>query len=228
MARTVKKTFAVIGIGRFGTTVTRVLHESGAEVLAVDTDREKINGIEPFCTQAVCADAANERVLDKLGIRNFDVVVVCIGETEASVFVTLTCKQLGVKKLIAKAQNRRHRDILEKLGADRVVIPEEEMGEKIAQMLLSPNMIEIMSFSDSFRMVEIITPEKWKSRALKDLNLRNTEGIAIILVQRGEEVIATPSGDCVLLADDILVVAGANEDILRLSRKATKEVPIEE
>jgi trk system potassium uptake protein TrkA len=222
-----QKTFAVIGVGRFGSVLARELHESGAEVLAVDSDPERVNEIEPFCTQAVCADAANERVLDKLGIHNFDVVIVCIGEIEASVFVTLTCKQAGVPKLIAKAQNRRHREILEKIGADRVVIPEEEMGEKVAAALLTPNVIEIMSFSEKFRMVEVITPEIWQNRALKELNLRNTAGVAIILIKRGTEIIATPSGDCILLPDDILVVAGSNADIGKLSAQATKEVPVD-
>lgn len=194
-------------------------------MLVIDRDSEKINDIEPFCTQAVCADAADERVLAKLGVRNLDVAVVCItNDVESSIFVTLLLKQLGIPKIIAKAQDEKHKHVLQKIGADYVVVPEEEMGIKLAASLVKPNMIEILSLSDQFRIVEIRTPEKWQGKSLLELNLRTTERISIILIKRGDTVLAPPTAECVLLPDDILVIAGAVADIKRLSSKATAKV----
>ncbi|MDE6397968.1 MAG: TrkA family potassium uptake protein [Clostridiales bacterium] len=225
MAKVNRKQYAVIGLGRFGTALTRELHAEGAEVLAVDCDQDKVNDIEPFCTQAVCVDATDEAVLEKIGIQNLDVVVVCIaGDIESSIFITLTCKQLGVPQVIAKAQNERHRHVLQKIGADVVIVPEEEMGAKLAANLLKPNMIEIMSLSENFRMVEIKTPLKWQHKTLIQLNLRNTEKVTIVLIKRGDEIIVTPGGECELLPEDILVIAGTYTDTKRLSNKATERV----
>lgn len=225
MAKIVKKQYAVIGLGRFGTALARELHAEGADVLAIDCDQDKVNDIEPFCTQAICADATDEAVLEKIGIRNLDVVVVCIaGDIESSIFITLTCKQLGVPQVIAKAQNGRHRHVLKKIGADIVIVPEEEMGAKLAANLIKPNMIEIMSLSDNFRMVEIKTPVKWQHKTLIQLNLRNTEKVTIVLIKRGKEIIVTPDAQCELLPEDILVIAGTYTDTKRLSNKATERV----
>lgn len=225
MAKTVKKQYVVFGLGRFGMSVAKALYESGADVLAVDKNIELVNEMDAFCTQSVCADATDERVLQKLGINNFDVAVVCIGtQAESSIFITLMCKQLGVKYVVCKAQDKMHKTVLEKLGADRVIIPEEEMGGRLAASLLKPNIIEIMAL-ENFRIVEIITPEAWQNKSILSLDLRNTERITVILVKRGDEIIVTPNANCVLLPDDILVIAGSADDTERLSRKATKIVP---
>ena len=225
MAKVIKKQYAVIGLGRFGMALVRGLNAEGPEILVIDSDPDKVNEIEPYCTQAICADATDEAVLEKIGIRNLDVVIVCIaGDIESSIFVTLTCKQLGVPKVIAKAQNERHRHVLKKIGADMVIVPEEEMGAKLAANLVKPNMIEIMSLSDNFRMVEIRTPIKWRNRTPAQLNLRNTEKVTIVLIKRGDEIIVTPNAQCELLPDDILVIAGTYTDTKRLSSKATETV----
>lgn len=225
MAKAIKKQYAVIGLGRFGIALTRGLNAEGAEVLVIDSDPDKVNDIEPYCTQAICADATDEAVLEKIGIRNLDVAVVCMaGDIEASIFVTLTCKQLGVPQVITKPQNDKHRHVLKKIGADMVIVPEEEMGAKLAANLVKPNMIEVMSLSDNFRIVEIKTPLKWQHKTLIQLNLRNTEKVSVILVKRGEEIIVTPAADCELLPDDILVIAGTYTDTKRLSAKATQTV----
>ena len=225
MAKVIKKQYAVIGLGRFGMALVRGLNAEGAEILVIDSDPDKVNEIEPYCTQAICADATDEAVLEKIGIRNLDVVIVCIaGDIESSIFVTLTCLQLGVPKVIAKAQNERHRHVLKKIGADMVIVPEEEMGAKLAANLVKPNMIEIMSLSDNFRMVEIRTPIKWRNRTPAQLNLRNTEKVTIVLIKRGDEIIVTPNAQCELLPDDILVIAGTYTDTKRLSSKATETV----
>lgn len=225
MAKIPKKQYVVIGLGRFGEALTRGLFKEGAEVLVIDTDEDKINDISPYCTQAVCADAADEHVLEKLGVQNLDVAIICIAsDIEASIFITLTCKQLGVPMVIAKAQNDRHRHVLKKVGADLVFVPEEEMGAKLAANLVKPNMIEILSLSENFRIVEIRTPQKWQNKTLLQLNLRNTEKVSIVLIKRGDNIIVTPNADCVLLPDDILVIAGTYDDTKRLSTKATETV----
>ncbi len=225
MAKPAKKQFVVFGLGRFGTSLAKALYEDGADVLAVDKNMERVNDMDAFCTQSVCADATDERVLQKLGINNFDVAVVCIGtNVESSIFITLMCKQLGVKRVICKAQDKMHKTVLEKIGADRVIIPEEEMGGRLAASLTKPNIIEIMSLNN-FRIVEIITPEQWQNKSLIQLDLRNSEKITVILIKRGDEIIVTPNADCVLRPEDVLVIAGAAADTERLSRKATESVP---
>ena len=213
-----KTTFVVIGLGRFGIALTKKLFNEGAEVLVIDRDQEKINEIDAYCTQAVCADATDERVLVKLGVRNL------ASEIDSSIFITLSLKQLGVRKVIAKAQDDKHKHVLERIGADYVIVPEEEMGEKLAASLVKPNMIEVLSLSDKFRMVEIRTPAKWRGKKLAELDLRNTERISIVLIKRGETVIAPPTGLDVLEPDDILVICGTVADTKRLSSKATGKV----
>lgn len=217
-----KNQYVVFGLGRFGVALTKMLNHYGAEVLVVDKDEDRINEISPYCTHAVCMDATDENNLKRLGINNMDVAIVCIASNiESSIFITLLCKQMGIPKVISKASDSRHKLVLERIGADSVVIPEEEMGERIASMLAKPNVVEIMTLADSFRMIEIRTPKRWLDKTLIELNLRNTERVNIVVIKRGDEIITSPSGDSKLLADDLLVVAGSVEDITRLSNKAT-------
>lgn len=225
MAKTTKKEFVVIGLGQFGTALTKQLYEEGASVLVIDKDPDKINDIDAFCTQAVCADATDERALEKLGIKNLDVAVVCIAsEIEASVFITLALKQMGLPLVIAKAQNDKHKHILEKIGADRVIVPEEEIGIKLAGNLTRPNMVEILSLNEQFRIIEIKTPVKWQNKSLIQLKLTTTERVTILLIKRGEEIIVTPGGDCVLLEGDILLISGSLADTKRVAGKATQAI----
>ena len=220
--QTTKKQYVVFGLGRFGASLTKTLYEYGAEVLVIDRDEDLINDISPYCTQAICADATDERNIRQLGINNFDVAIICMtSNVEASIFISLTCKQMGIPMVIAKARDDRHKLVLQRVGVDRVVIPEEAMGERLATMLAKPNTVEIMTLADSFRMIEIRTPKKWQDKTLMELNLRNTEHVTLVVIKRGEEVIVSPGGDCKLLADDLLVIAGSVDDTSRLSNKAT-------
>ena len=225
MAKTVKKEFLVIGLGQFGTALTKRLYEEGASVMVIDKDPDRINDIDAFCTQAVCADATDERALEKLGIKNLDVAIVCIAsEIEASVFITLTLKQLGLPLVIAKAQNDKHKHILNKIGADKVLVPEEEMGTKLAGNLTKPNMVEILSLNDQFRIIEIKTPVKWQNKTLIQLKLTTTEHVTILLVKREDQIIVTPGGDCMLLEGDILLISGSVADTKRVAGKATQAI----
>lgn len=220
-----KKQYVVFGLGRFGVTLTKSLYEYGAEVLVIDKNEELINDISPYCTHAVCADATDERNLEQLGVNNMDVAIVCIASNiEASIFISLICKQMGIPKVIAKAHDARHKLVLERIGVDMVLIPEEEMGERIAAMLAKPNVVEILTLAESFRMIEIRTPKKWQDKTLSQLDLRNTEHVTLVVIKRGEEIIVSPGGDCMLLDGDLLVIAGTVNDTKRLSNKATDTV----
>ncbi len=220
-----KKQYVIFGLGRFGVALTKALYDYGAEVLVIDSDEDKINEISNFCTHAVCCDATDERNLERLGINNMDVAIVCIASNvEASIFISLMCKQLGIPTTIAKASDERHKLVLQRIGVDTVIIPEEAMGEKLAASLIKPNMVEIMTLTDKFQMVEIRTPKKWQDKTLAELDLRNTEHVTLVVIKRGDDVIASPGGDCKLLADDLLVIAGTVNDTKRLSSKATERV----
>ena len=225
MKKTVKKQYVIFGLGRFGTALAKALYEYGAEVLVVDEDEEKINEISSFCTHAACCDATDEHNLERLGINNMDVAIICItSNIEASIFISLMCKQLGIPTVISKASDERHKLVLQKIGVDMVYIPEEAMGEKLAASLVKPNMVEVMTLTDEFHMVEIRTPKKWQGKTLAELDLRNTEHVTLVVIKRGDEVIASPGGDCKLLADDVRIIAGTGKDTKRLSNKATKSV----
>ena len=225
MKKTVRKQYVIFGLGRFGTALAKELYDYGAEVLVVDEDEDKINEIAPYCTHAACCDATDERNLERLGINNMDVAIICItSNIEASIFISLMCKQLGIPTVISKASDERHKLVLEKIGVDMVCIPEEAMGEKLAASLVKPNMVEVMMLTDDFHMVEIRTPKKWQDKTLAELDLRNTEHVTLVVIKRGDEVIASPGANDKLLADDLLVIAGTVNDTKRLSNKATATV----
>ncbi len=224
MSKKTPSQFLVIGLGRLGKALTRKLFESGADVLAVDSSIADVNEAAGYSTQALCLDASNESSLTKLGVNNFDAVIVCIGAAEASIFVTLLCKQLGAKKVVAKAQNEKHRDVLEKIGADFVVFPEEDAGIKLGSMLYNPNMLEIIDLTDTYKLIEIRTPPKWSDKTLMQLDIRKQYGINIVLIKRGDKVFSSPGGDFTLKLGDLLVIGGENEDLLKLKSKATEKV----
>lgn len=165
--------FAVIGLGRFGSTVAKTLFEKGEEVLAVDIKEEVITEAHEYTTHAVVADVTDERTLRALGIENFDVVIIGIAsDLEASVLCALTCKEIGVKKVIAKAENLKHKMVLERVGADEVVIPEMEMGEKMGARLANPLLHDIMTISSKYSIIEMELPSSWAGSSLVTLDIR--------------------------------------------------------
>ena len=154
------KQFAVIGLGRFGVSVARTLFKGGYEVLAIDSNEERVQKISSEVTHVVQADTTDENALKALGIRNFDVVVVAIGEdVQANVLTTLLLKELGVNYIVAKAKNELHGKMLEKIGADRVVYPERDMGQRVAHNLVSTNVLDYIELSPDLSLVEVTTPK---------------------------------------------------------------------
>lgn len=210
------KQFAVIGLGRFGTSIAKTLSKIGYDVLAVDANEEKVNDIKDDVTYAVQVDAMDEQALMALGIRNFDVVIVAIGQDfQSSILVTVMLKDMGVKKVVAKAVTELHGKVLEKIGADSVIFPERDMGEKVAHALVSKNIIDQINLSPDYSIVEMIAPEIFIGLTLEKADIRVKHGATVLAIRRGNDVIISPGAKHVINSGDILVVMG-REDKLRI------------
>lgn len=210
-----KQTFAVIGLGRFGGSVCKTLADAGQEVLAIDKYESRVNDYKDIATQAVVADAQDEDVLRSLGIRNVDHVIVAIGEDiQASILVTLMVKEQGVKYVTAKAQNEYHAKVLEKLGVDRVVHPERDMGVRIGRSLTSKNMVDYLDLDANFRLAEIlITNPEFVGKSLAEMDFRDRYGLNVIALAHSRQEMVLPSAGDVLTENDSILVAGPTRAI---------------
>lgn len=214
-----KKTYVVIGLGKFGMAVASRLHALGNEVLAIDASAEKVQRAEPHVTCAVIADARDEEVLASLGVTNCDCAVVAIGtDLATSVIVTLNLKELGVPQVLCKATDEIQGKALEKVGADRVVVPEREMGVKLAQTLTSSSVFDFIELSAEYGIAELKVPEAWIGKTLREVNVRVNYGINIIAIRTGESIDVTPGGDWLLKAENVIVAVGSNEDFARMQK----------
>ena len=215
------KQFAVIGCGRFGSTIAKTLCSLGHEVLAIDADEEKVQDISEYVTHAVQADVTDENVLVELGIRNFDVVIVSISSNyEASIMATLIAKELGVKKVIAKAHDTIHGKVLSKIGADRIIYPERDMGVRVAHNLVSSNILDFIELSSDYSILEITALDRWADKTLKELALPTKYGINVMAIKRGKRINVSPYADDVIDKGDILVVIGSTKDIEKIEKSA--------
>lgn len=216
-----RKQFAVIGLGRFGVSVARTLYTMGYEVLAIDKDEEIIQSISDAVTHAVQADATDEVALRSIGLRNFDVAVVAIGaDIQSSILITLLCKEMGIPYVVAKAQNDLHAKVLYKIGADRVVFPERDMGMRVAHNLVSSNVLDYIELSPDYSLVEITALPSWENKSLRELNMRVRFGINVMAIKHGNQVNVSPKGDDVIKKGDVLVVIGSADDINRLENRS--------
>ena len=212
-----KKTYVVIGLGKFGTAVAERLYELDNEVLAIDECTESVQRIENKVTYAVVADARDENVLRSLGVKNYDCAIVAIGtDLAASVITTLNLKELGVPQVICKATDETQKRALEKIGADRVLIPEREIGIKLAQTISSTSILDFIELSREYGIAELPTPAHWAGKTLRELNVRAKYGVNIIALKSGSKVNVSPAADAVLQADSVLVVVGTNEQLAKL------------
>ncbi|GGE67102.1 potassium channel family protein [Priestia taiwanensis] len=211
-----KKEFAVIGLGRFGGSICRELSNLGMEVMAIDTDEDRVNEFANIASHAVIADSTDEMVLKSLGIRNFDHVIVAIGDNlQASILTTLILKELGVKNITVKAQNDHHEKVLRKIGADQIVHPERDMGVRIANNIASNSVLDYLELSDEHSIVEIIANDKLIGHTIIDLDIRAKYGINIVAIKRGKEIIVSPRANEIIKEEDILIVIGADVDLDR-------------
>ena len=203
------KSYIVIGLGRFGSQAAKRLCELGCEVLAIDCNSDLVQPISGMVTQAVVADARDKEVLRALGARDFECAIVAIGTDLAdSVLATMNLKELGVPYIVCKASDETHRQVLLKLGADRVVIPEQEQADRLAKSLSSPNVLEYIELSDEHGIVEIPAPKSWQGKSLKELNVRAKLGVNIIAIETDGNINVSPSADYKIAQNDIMVVLG--------------------
>ena len=203
------KSYVVVGLGRFGSEVARQLYRCGCEVLAIDVRSELIQQISEDVTHAAVGDSRDKEVLRMLGVGEFDCAVVAIGEDlAASVLITMNLKELGVPYLVCKAHDDIHRRVLEKLGADRVVIPEQENAARLAKGLSSPNLLDYIELSDDYSIVELPAPQSWIDKTLKELNVRARLGVNILAVRRNGKMDISPAADLRFQSGDVIVVLG--------------------
>ncbi|MBO9130341.1 TrkA family potassium uptake protein [Bacillus sp. 165] len=211
-----KKEFAVIGLGRFGGSICRELSQLGMEVMAIDVDEDRVNEFSSIASHAVIADSTDEMVLKSLGIRNFDHVVVAIGDNiQASILTALILKELGVQNITVKAQNDYHEKVLRKIGADQIVHPERDMGKRIANNIASSNVLDYLELSDDHSIVEIKANEKLNSQSLQQLDIRAKFGLNIVAIKRNKEINVSPKATEAIRTGDILIVIGGDADVAR-------------
>lgn len=208
------KSYAVFGLGRYGTSVAKELANSGAEVLAIDKNENLVNDAADFLPLCRCADVTDAAVIKQLGISNIDTVIIAMASNlEASVMATALCKEVGVKKVIAKCSNEMHKKILQKVGADKVVFPELESGIRLAKNLLTSGFIDAVELTKNVSMVEIDVKKEWVGKTLIDLNLRKKYALNVIAIKSGDEVIVNINPE-MQLTDSMRLIVIANTDKL--------------
>ena len=213
------KSYIVIGLGRFGSEVARQLYKHGCEVLVVDKNADNVNQISSEVTHAVVGDSRDKGVLRALGAGDFECAIVAIGGSLAdSVLATMNLKELGVPHIVGKAHDETHRQVLLKLGADEVVIPEKENAARLARSLASPNVLEYIELSDEYGIIEVPAPKRWQEKTLKELNVRAKLGVNIIAVKRDSQINVSPAADYKIMAGDVMVVLG-DTDALKTVQK---------
>ncbi|WP_017548393.1 potassium channel family protein [Salinicoccus carnicancri] len=218
------KEFAVIGLGRFGGSIVKELRELETDVLAIDVDEERVNEFADIATETVIGNTTDEAVLKNLGLRNFDNVIVAIGDNiQSSILTTLLLKDLGVKKVTVKAQSDYHARVLDKIGADVVVHPERDMGRRIAHRLVSSSVLDYLELSDEHSIVEIYATEKLSGQSLLDLDIRAEYGVSVIAIKRGADIIVSPDPTVNIKDTDVLIVIGKDNDLNRFEKLLNRE-----
>ncbi len=210
--------FVVFGLGKFGKSVAQTLADNGKEVLAIDMNEDVIQDVSDFVTHAVQADVTDADALKALGVGNFDVAVIAISNNlQASIMSTILAKEMGVPFILAKAQNDIHKRVLEKVGADKVIFPEREIGVRIANNLISENFVDYIELSEDYSIVETSVLEEWAGKSLKDVNMRVNYGINVMAIRKGDSISITPGPDLILQSTDVLVVIGSNADLRKIN-----------
>ncbi|MDB4866703.1 MAG: TrkA family potassium uptake protein [Cohnella sp.] len=206
--------FAVIGLGRFGSSLAKELIHLGHEVLGVDRNQQLADEMSACLTHMLVADTTDEDALRAIGIRNMDCVVVAIGDDiQASILTSILLKDLGVKKVVAKALSAVHGKVLERIGVDRIIYPERDMGVRVANQLVSPNLLDYIELSRDYTIAELSVTRKLSGRSLTELDTRARFGCTIVAINKKEQTVVAPSAEDVLEEGDVMVVIGTNEQI---------------
>ena len=213
----INKTYAVFGLGRYGSAVARELVDNGAEVIAVDLDESVVNAAAKDIPICKCADVTDSEVIQQLGISNVDVVIIAMASNlEASVMAVTLCKENGVKTVIAKCGNKMHQKILTRIGADKVVFPENESGIRLAKNLLSSGFVDVISLSEHVSMIELDIKPEWVGKNLIELNLRKKYSINVVALRRGEMVTVDINPEEKLDAESALIVIANTAKLAKL------------
>ncbi len=220
MAKNKKKQFIVVGLGRFGTAIAETLCQDGYEVLGVDKRMDVVEDLRDVLTHTVQMDAMDRDALSALGIPDFDVAFVTMGsDIRASGTIVMSLKELGCKRVLAKAQDEFHGRMLEKLGADQVLFPERDMGRRMAHNLVSGDIIDFLELSSEYSMAEIRPRPEWLGKSLMELAMRSKLGINVVAIRTGDALNAMPLPDTVLREDDVLLVVVKDETLAKLNRR---------
>ena len=217
MDMSMKKSYAVFGLGRYGIAVATELADNGAEVIAVDCDERIVNAAAAELPICKCADITDPEVIRQLGISNVDVVIIAMANNlEASVMAVTLCKEIGVKTVIAKCANEMHQKILSRVGADKVVFPENESGIRLAKNLLSSGFVDMVSLAKNVSMIELDVKPEWCGKNLIELNLRKKYSINVVALRRGDMVSVDIDPNAPLQGNDKLIVIANTEKLSKL------------
>ncbi|AET66506.1 K+ transport system, NAD-binding component [Desulfosporosinus orientis DSM 765] len=213
-----RRQFVVIGLGRFGTSVARTLSELGHDVLAMDKNEQAVHTIMNEVTQAVQADGREEETLKALGVRNFDVAIVAMGDDlEANILITLMLKEMGIPKVVAKAQSSQHGKVLERIGADQIIYPEQDMGIRLAHNLIRPNVMEFIELSPDHSIFEITASPRFVKKTIGEADLRAKYGINVMAIKKKNgNIVVAPGADYLIEEKDILVIVGSKGALTKL------------
>jgi trk system potassium uptake protein TrkA len=223
---------AVIGLGRFGSAIAEALSNKDCDVLVIDKDEKRVEKLEALVTHAIVLDATDLEGLKEAGIRDFDVAIVAVGsDIESSILITMLLKELGLKEVVTKATDQLHAKILRKVGSDRVVFPERDMGQRLAERLMSPMIFDYIELSSSHSLLEIDAPKSLEGKTLKDAQLRAEYGVSVIAMKRKtpiikedgdtefkEETIIDPSAEEEIQRGDRLCLLGKDESLARIKK----------
>lgn len=210
------KSILLIGLGRFGITMAKKLHELGHEVMAIDTSEERINSVLPYVTNAQIGDCTNEQYMASLGVRNFDLCVVAIGDNfQNSLEITSLLKDLGATFVLSRASRDIHAKFLLRNGADQVVFPEKEMAIRSAVRYSSDNIFDYIELTPDHSIYEIPVPSEWVGKTVVNVNVRKKYGISILAIKYNDTIHPLPGADYLFKEDDMLVIMGGNRDIKR-------------
>lgn len=216
--------FVVIGLGRFGSSLALELMKMGYEVLGIDHQEERVEEMSDHLTHAVMADATDEGIMRSLGVRNFDCGIVAIGDNmERSILTAILLKELGVKQVVAKAISILHGRALSRLGVDRVIFPERDMGIRVAHQLVTPHLLDYIELSKEYKIVELTVPACMDGRSLSDLNTRAKYGCSIVALNRENGIIVAPTAHDCLSQGDVMVLIGSNEGIDRFEHEVVNQ-----
>ena len=211
------KNVIVLGLGRFGSALAQKLSEKNIEVMAVDMDYNKVQKLADDVAYTAQADITDPDALKELGIKNFDIAIIATGSNlESSIEATLLCKDAGIETVISKATSLVQARILKKIGADRIIFPERDSGERLARLISGSNLMEFIQFSNKFSMAEVKAHETWVGKSLKDLDFRNKFDLNVVAFERNGDMIVSPRPDEVIEEYDLLVIIGENKDIEKI------------